>query len=96
MCQPSDTDQVLIRTIQLADAEDAAELCDELGYPTEVEVIKERIGQLTSSADSVVYVACTSNRVIGWIDVAIRHHLATGSYGEIGGFIVSSRHAATV
>ena len=84
--------QMLIREIGPADAEAAAELCGELGYPSEVEAMKERIGVVSASMDRVVYVACIANTVIGWIDVGIIHHLASGSYGEIAGLVVSDEH----
>lgn len=74
------------------DAEAAAQLCGELGYPVEVELMRERIDELNAAKDRVVYVACLSNKVVGWIDVSIIHHLSSGAYGEIGGLIVSSSY----
>jgi GNAT superfamily N-acetyltransferase len=85
-------DAILIREIAPTDAEAAAQLSAELGYPTEIEEMKERINRLKSARDGVVYVACMSGAVIGWIDVLIVHHLASGAYAEIGGLIVSSKH----
>jgi len=82
-------DAILIREIALTDAEAAAQLSAELGYPAELEEMRERIGVVNSSRDRVVYVACVANTVIGWLDVGIVHHLATGAHGEIGGFVVS-------
>ncbi len=86
------SDSILIRKIAPTDAEAAAQLSAELGYPTELEVIRERINIVSSSSDRVVYVACFSNAIVGWIDVAVVHHFATGAYGEIGGLIVSSTY----
>lgn len=83
---------ILIREIALEDAEAAAHLSAELGYPADVQAMRERIESVSRSRDRVVYVACISNTVIGWIDVCIIHHLSTGSYGEIGGLIVSSEY----
>jgi GNAT superfamily N-acetyltransferase len=85
-------DAILIREIALTDAEAAAQLSAELGYPAELEEMKQRIGVVNSSRDRVVYVACAANMVIGWIDVGIVHHLSTGAHGEIGGFVVSPEY----
>jgi GNAT superfamily N-acetyltransferase len=85
-------DAILIREIALTDAEAAARLSAELGYPAELEEMKERIAVANSSRDHVVYVACAGNTVIGWIDVGIVHHLSTGAHGEIGGLVVSPEY----
>ena len=82
----------LIREIAIEDAEAAAQLSDELGYPAAVDVMRNRIEYVSSSRDHVVFVACISNTVIGWIDIGVIHHLAVGAYGEIGGFIVSTEY----
>jgi GNAT superfamily N-acetyltransferase len=88
-------DPILIREIASTDAEAAAQLSAELGYPAELEEMKERIGVLNSSRNRVVYVACAVNAVIGWIDVGIVHHLSTGAHGEIGGFVVSAEYRSS-
>jgi GNAT superfamily N-acetyltransferase len=85
-------DAILIREIALTDAERAAQLSAELGYPAELEEMRERIGAVNSSRDRVVYVACAANTVIGWLDVGIVHHLSTGAHGEIAGFVVSPEY----
>ncbi len=87
--QAKSNDALLIREIALTDAEAAAQLSAELGYPAEVEAMRERIARVRSSTNCTVYVACVSNLVIGWIDVCIAHHLSAGVFGEIGGFVVS-------
>jgi ribosomal protein S18 acetylase RimI-like enzyme len=89
--RPGGEDAILIREITLMDADAAAQLSAELGYPTDTAIIQERIRTLLSSRQRIVYVACTSNTVAGWIEVSISNHLVSGGYGEIGGLIVSSR-----
>jgi GNAT superfamily N-acetyltransferase len=83
-------DVILIREIALADAPAVAQLSAELGYPTEVAAMRKRIETAISSRDHAVYVACISDTVIGWIDLAIVHHLAASDYGEIAGLVVST------
>ena len=83
---------MVIRAISPSDADAAARLSGELGYRCEMNCMRERITKLLSSNDRMVYVACVGDAVIAWIDVGIVHHLATGAYGEIGGFVVSAEH----
>ena len=74
------------------DAERAAELSGELGYPATADAMHARLSQLSSLEDHIVYAACVLGEVAGWIDVGIVHHLQSPSYGEIGGLIVSSAY----
>jgi GNAT superfamily N-acetyltransferase len=85
-------EEIGIRKIEAADALSAAELSSELGYPVTPEAMEARIRRLAVLEDHVVYAACLSGRVVGWIDVGIVHHLQSQAYGEIGGLIVSNRH----
>lgn len=79
-----------IRAITVADAEVAAKLSGELGYPASAQAMKERIQNLERLPDRAVFVACLAQVVVAWIDVGIVHHLQAESYGEIGGLVVSS------
>src|SRR6185437_15042478 len=79
-----------IRKIALADAEAAARLAGELGYPVSAGQMEERIEKVTSLREHVVYVACLADSVVGWIDVGVVHHLQADAYAEIGGLVVSS------
>ncbi len=81
---------VSIRKIVAADAEVAARLSGELGYPASAAEMEERIRALSALPDRVVFVACQEEAVVGWIDVGLVHHLQAGPYGEIGGLVVSS------
>jgi (aminoalkyl)phosphonate N-acetyltransferase len=81
-----------IRQIAIADAEAAARLSGELGYPVSPAAMEERIRRLAGLADHAVYIACIEDSVVGWIDVGIVHHLQADPYGEIGGLVVSDGH----
>jgi (aminoalkyl)phosphonate N-acetyltransferase len=85
-------DNLLIRPMSPNDAERAAELSGELGYPTTADAMHARLSQLTGLEDHIIYAACVLGDVAGWIDVGIVHHLQSPSYGEIGGLIVSSAY----
>lgn len=86
---------ILIREIAAGDAEAAAELSAELGYPTAVVQMRRRIEQVSCTRDRVVYVACMWNVVVGWIDVGLAHHLSTGAFGEIAGLVVSGKYRSS-
>ncbi len=82
--------EVRIRPIDIADAEAAAGLSGELGYPVSVAAMEERLRHYAGLRDRVVYVACRDGAVVGWIDVGVVHHLQVEPNGEIGGLVVSS------
>ncbi len=81
---------VLIREIAVGDAQRAAELSGELGYPVTSDVMVQRIEAMKHLKDRVIYVACLSDIAVGWIDVGLVHHLQAEPYGEIGGLVVAS------
>ena len=81
--------QILIRPIELSDAEAAATLSGELGYPLSADTMAGRIRDLPALTNHAVFVASSSDIVVGWIDVGIVNHLQAEPYGEIGGLVVS-------
>ena len=84
------TETFFIREIAGSDAIAAARLSEELGYRISPEEMMQRIASLGKSPDRMVFVACLSGEVVGWIDVAVVHHLHSGTRVEIGGLVVSS------
>jgi GNAT superfamily N-acetyltransferase len=83
---------ISIREITEDDADAAARLSGELGYPADPADVRQRIATIRAASASAVFVACASHHVIGWIDVSINRHLAIGAFAEIGGFVVSGEH----
>lgn len=79
-----------IRFVEITDAEAAAELSEQLGYPVATSVMKERIRHILTREDHAVLVACLEDQVVGWIDVGIATHLQSGEYAEIGGLVVGT------
>lgn len=86
---------ISVREITLADAEAAARLCGELGYPLDPSEIEQRIQGFSAMPDHTVFVACLEQRVVAWIDIGIVHHFQSEPYGEIGGFVVASGYRST-
>jgi GNAT superfamily N-acetyltransferase len=83
-------DEIVIRPLCPKDASDAAALSTELGYQVTEEVMEARLHQRDGMPKNAVFGACLDDRVVGWIDVGIVHHLQSGSYGEIGGLVVEA------
>ncbi len=81
---------LLIREINIGDAAATASLSEEPGYRVPADTMRQRIEFLNRSGGHVVYVACLSGEVVGWIDIRETHHLQVGVRAEIGGFVVSS------
>jgi GNAT superfamily N-acetyltransferase len=81
---------LLIREIAAGDAAPTASLSEELGYPVPPDVMRQRIEFLNRPGGRVVYVACLSGEVVGWIDIRETHHLQVEPRAEIGGLVVSS------
>lgn len=84
-----------IREIAALDAQAAASLSTELGYPVSPAAMEQRIRRLASSPDHVVFVGCVGDSVVAWIDVGVVQHLQSEPAGEIGGFVVASGYRST-
>src|SRR5256885_2178186 len=93
-CAPLNTD-LAIREIAISDAEAAARLSGELGYPVSPAAMEERILRLAKSSGHVVFVGSVDGSVVAWIDVGITEHLQSGPVAEIGGFVVGSGFRST-
>ena len=79
-----------IRNATINDASDISELSKQLGYSTSEADIFESLNTLFNSNDHIVYGAFLPNgKIIGWIHVFKAQRVESGSFAEIGGFIVS-------
>ena len=79
-----------IRAMQPQDAVAVAELSGELGYPIDARTMAERLQQLAGRTDHAVFVAGDASRIVGWIHVAIVHHVQADPRAEIGGLVVAA------
>jgi len=79
---------VSIRRLTVEDAEAAAELCSQLGYPTSPGDLRERIEELSRAADRVAFAAVVDGQIVGWIDAAMERHLQSPASAVIGGLVV--------
>src|SRR5260370_3828522 len=82
---------VSIRRLTVDDAEAAAELCSQLGYPTSPGDLRERIDELSRATDRVAFAAVVDGQdgqIVGWIDAAMERHLQSPASAVIGGLVV--------
>ncbi len=85
----TDAKVVTIRRVEAGDAAAVAELCGQLGYPTTAAEASERIAWLERCGESqIALVACVDDRVAGWIEAAIDHHLQSAPFALITGLVV--------
>lgn len=79
-----------IRPVRLDDAEAAARLTGELGYPIDADGMRRRLEPLLQLADHVVFVAVQlGGDVLGSIHAAVVMHLQSEPRVEIGGLVVT-------
>ncbi len=81
-----------IREIRTEDAEAAAQLSTELGYPVTTAAMAQRIRRRAEMGGRAVFVALVDDVVAGWVDVGTTDHLQNEPYGEIGGLVVSEAY----
>jgi len=77
-----------IRPLVPADADPAARLCVQLGYPCSEADMRERITALQNAPERLLLAAERNGQVVGWIDAATERHLHTAPYVIIGGLVV--------
>lgn len=78
-----------IRPVRLDDAEAAAGLSGELGYPIDADRMRRRLETLLQLPDHAVFVAVRDGVVLGWIHVSEVMHLQSDPRVEIGGLVVT-------
>jgi GNAT superfamily N-acetyltransferase len=79
---------LLIRRLTADDAEAAAELSGQFGYPCPVADLRERIEEMLRAADRVAFAAVVDGQIVGWIDAAMERHLQSPASAVIGGLVV--------
>jgi GNAT superfamily N-acetyltransferase len=79
---------LVIRRLAADDAEAAAELSSQLGYPCPAGDLRERIEELSRAAERVAFAAVVDGQIVGWIDAAVERHLQSPASAVIGGLVV--------
>ena len=90
MSTPSQTNSIAvsIRRLSVDDAEAAAELSSQLGYPSSPGDFRDRIEELSRTTDRVAFAAVVDGQIVGWIDAAMERHLQYAASAVIGGLVV--------
>ena len=84
---------IVIRPMVEADAERAAELTTQLGYPVDVEALRSRLAELRASdADAILVATDADDAAVGWIHVARLALLERSGLACINGLVVDERH----
>ena len=78
-----------IRPIREEDADAAAALCAQLGYPTDAETVLARMGQIAADDNRAVLATSLDGVLVGWIDLSIECHLQSEPGVLIGGLVVA-------
>ncbi len=85
-------EQVETRKALLADAAVVAELSTQLGYPSSVRQLVDRLVSILDSSEHLVLVAhLPDGEVVGWIHVFLALRIESDSFAELGGFVVTER-----
>lgn len=79
-----------IREAMENDAAAISRLAEELGYPSTLEQIRERLASLNADRHAVFVAVDGAGEVVGWIQVSEVRNLISGMRAEINGLIVSS------
>ena len=76
-----------------ADAADVARLAGQLGYPTDVAAISERMGRLDGEPERVaLLVAEADGAVVGWAHVELRDTLVADHAAQLMALVVADGH----
>jgi GNAT superfamily N-acetyltransferase len=80
---------MVIREVRESDASEVASLADQLGYPSGIGHVRERILRIVARSDERAFVAeADDGSVVGWVHVFGAHRLESDSFAEIGGLVV--------
>jgi GNAT superfamily N-acetyltransferase len=83
---------MLIRPCRLSDAEAAAALSTELGYPTTTEQAHARLEWLLPQGDHALLAAEVDGRMVGWLHVHAARTLESEPFAELAGLVVAAAH----
>ena len=77
-----------IRQAKVEDARSISLLSQQLGYSISEEAIKIYLKSLATAKEWIVYIACKSESILGWINIYLTHGILADKQAEVGGLIV--------
>ena len=82
---------ITIRLASQDDAQQIAHLCEQLGYPVSVELLKLRLATLLPQRDQVLFVAEQPGEpLLGWVHIYRCLLVHTDPEAQIGGLVVDA------
>ncbi len=82
---------MIIRAAQTTDAEAAAELSTQLGYPCSETEVKKRIIDLSAQKDNTLFICEVDGVVVGWIQVAVERFIGSAPFAEVCGLVIAEQ-----
>jgi GNAT superfamily N-acetyltransferase len=82
------TKELRVRAARMEDAAELARLSGQLGYPSTVEMIRERLEKIERDASSVVIVAENENGIAAWTQLIVENILELGTQVEVVALVV--------
>lgn len=83
----------MIRRATLDDAPSLAALCQQLGYASSQEQMRERLVDLIDDEDHAVWIiAQFDGQLVGWLHAYLRRSLLIDVHAEIGGLVVAEQY----
>ncbi|HEX8877631.1 MAG TPA: GNAT family N-acetyltransferase [Phycisphaerales bacterium] len=81
---------VTIRPATEADAASLADLCGQLGYPTDQATMVARLREASVDRNRAVIVADLQGRAVGCLELAVQSAFENGTWPEIRGLVVDA------
>ena len=81
---------MIIRAATVGDAPAITTLTAELGYPANVDLIRDRLARLQGRSDNLVVVADIDGTVVAWLQASAAEILESGARVEITGLVVAA------
>lgn len=79
---------IIIAPGDVAHAEQIELLSEQLGYPSTLVDIQQRITAIATSPNDVVYVALQDQQLVGWMHAFFTLRIESAPFCEIGGLVV--------
>jgi GNAT superfamily N-acetyltransferase len=84
--------RISVRAATAADAEAIVPLLEEMGYPTDIETLRERLSRLRARNDCLVLVAQSdAGEICGWLQANSSEVLESGFRVEIVGLVTAKK-----
>jgi predicted N-acetyltransferase YhbS len=80
---------IQIRPADTHDSTEIAKLSGELGYPSRVEDLINRLNLILQKDDHMVLAAEVDGKVVGWVHVFVAFRVESPAFSEIGGLVVT-------